>query len=388
MIRLVAVIEALAEHADVHLFCFVHADRDLPCNLPDGPEVARCQTATYREAPLTWRRRLRWLVSTTPLRLVTANHDGVRPRFSRWADDAYDLVWFSRAQTYEVLGRPRLGPTVVDFDDLEDQKLLGRLAVTRDVWWRMRPREIVARAQAHLDARRWRRVQRLIAARVDAVTVCSGVDAGRLGAAATVLPNTYEVPVERMGGRQISDRPTLLFVGLLDYPPNADAATWLVGDILPRLRRIAPDCTVRLVGRADPSLAATLGRGEGVHVVGPVPSMNPELALADLVVVPVRFGSGTRVKILEAFAHHLPVVSTTLGAEGLDARDGEHLLLADGAEEFAAACARLVQQVGLRERLTHQAAEHHRLHFTPESARRVAVGLFADLANPVGLADP
>jgi glycosyltransferase involved in cell wall biosynthesis len=87
-------------------------------------------------------------------------------------------------------------------------------------------------------------------------------------------------------------------------------------------------------------------------VVGRVPDIADELARADLVVVPIRFGSGTRLKILEAFAHRIPVVSTTLGAEGLDAEDGVHLLIADDATSMAVACARLLTDRSMRKALT------------------------------------
>jgi glycosyltransferase involved in cell wall biosynthesis len=83
--------------------------------------------------------------------------------------------------------------------------------------------------------------------------------------------------------------------------------------------------------------------------------MLPELAKADIVTVPVRYGSGTRVKILEAFAHRIPVVSTTPGAEGLGAEHGRHLLLADTAQSFADACEELLTDVGLRVTLTEAA---------------------------------
>jgi glycosyltransferase involved in cell wall biosynthesis len=101
-----------------------------------------------------------------------------------------------------------------------------------------------------------------------------------------------------------------------------------------------------------------------VTVVGEVPDVLPELAAADVAVVPVRFGGGTRIKILEAFAYGVPVVSTTVGCEGLDVVDGEHLLVADTPDSFAAACARILADAELRARLTENArarwAERHR----------------------------
>jgi glycosyltransferase involved in cell wall biosynthesis len=114
------------------------------------------------------------------------------------------------------------------------------------------------------------------------------------------------------------------------------------------------DVTLRLVGEPTDAIGR-LDRDPGVSVVGWVPAMTDELARADLVVVPLRYGSGTRLKILEAAAHRIPVVSTTLGAEGLHFENGRHLLLADDPEAFAAACIRLLTEPALRDRLVDEA---------------------------------
>jgi glycosyltransferase involved in cell wall biosynthesis len=374
-IRLGAVIEALGRIAEIELFCFVHEDRDDPCDVPVEVPVQRVARATYRERPLTALRRARWLLSSAPLRLVTTDHEEVRHTFDVWAQDRYDLVWFSKAHTFEVLGRPRLGPTLVDVDDLEDRKIRARVAVRGRHDTRGGVHARLAAGQALLDARRWRRMQSSIAERVEAVTVCSALDATRLGAPATVLPNHYELPAAPAGARRTGNPPTVLFAGFMTYPPNADAAHWLVEAVLPPLRDHVPDVRIRLVGTADPCVQQ-LHAPPRVTVVGRVPSMLPELQRADMVAVPVRFGSGTRVKILEAFAHRLPVVSTNLGAEGLGAEHDRHLLLADSPEDFATACARLLADEPLRSRLT---AEGARLHLGRYQRSNVAA-VVADLA--------
>jgi glycosyltransferase involved in cell wall biosynthesis len=102
-----------------------------------------------------------------------------------------------------------------------------------------------------------------------------------------------------------------------------------------------------LVGPAADAVRELAAR-PGVEVTGAVPDMAPWLDAADVVAVPMRWGSGTRIKILEAFAHGIPVVSSTIGAEGLDAVDGTHLLLAEGADAFADACRRLLSDASLR----------------------------------------
>ena len=111
----------------------------------------------------------------------------------------------------------------------------------------------------------------------------------------------------------------------------------------PALRELVPDAEIRLVGEHLPDLDSLDDRPR-VTVTGRVPDIATELARADVVVVPVRYGSGTRLKILEAFAQRVPVASTSLGAEGLGAEDGVQLLLGDTGPDLAEACARLLRR--------------------------------------------
>jgi glycosyltransferase involved in cell wall biosynthesis len=150
----------------------------------------------------------------------------------------------------------------------------------------------------------------------------------------------------------------VLFHGTLRYPPNVDAARWLAGGIGPVLRTLVPEARIRLVGLGNPNLQ-DLHHPPQVTVVGAVPDIETELRQADVVVVPVRFGSGTRVKIIEAFAHRIPVVATTLGAEGLGVQHGREILLSDTTEGLASACARLFTDVELRQRLTEAAHQRY-----------------------------
>lgn len=358
MIRLANVIESLADLGAVDLFCFLHEERDDACVTPAEVSLNRVTTAVYTERGFGAFNRLRWVFSSATIQAVSRDYGQVRSAFGREVAPTYDFVWFSKAHTWAALGGPRLGPTVVDLDDLEDFKILARLGTRRSGGGRAHSvREALARQQARLDARRWRRLQARIARASKSVVVCSELDAKRIGATNVhVVPNGYPEPAVPLGRVVAASPPTVLFVGLLYYPPNSDAAQWLVREILPHLQRIVPEVRVRLVGSPEPRITA-LHRPPAVSVTGRVPSMEPELAAADVVAVPIRFGSGTRVKILEAFAHGIPVVSTRLGAEGLHAVDGRELLLADTAEDFARAVARLVTDQQLRTRITSAARE-------------------------------
>ena len=216
--------------------------------------------------------------------------------------------------------------------------------------------------------------------------VCSELDAERARAGGVprveVVANAYRLVSDPVGRIQVSDPPTVLFQGTLRYPPNAEAARFLVREVGPHLRRLVPDVRIRLVGTPAAGLAS-LGDPPAVTLVGQVPDIADELARADLVVVPLRFGSGTRLKVLEAFAQKVPVVSTTLGAEGLGVQDGVHLLLADTPEGLAEACARLLADEALRERMVEQA---HQL-FCLQFAEEIVAGQVAALARQVAGVD-
>jgi glycosyltransferase involved in cell wall biosynthesis len=150
---------------------------------------------------------------------------------------------------------------------------------------------------------------------------------------------------------------SLLFVGNLSYQPNIDAACGLVQDVLPRLQPLLDEAaTVTLVGPlgADGTVAALGGR-PGVRVTGFVPDLESYYANADVVVAPLTAGSGTRIKLLEALARGLPVVTSSAGAAGLDVHDGVQLLIADSPDETARAILRLAHDRALGERLGGEA---------------------------------
>jgi glycosyltransferase involved in cell wall biosynthesis len=128
--------------------------------------------------------------------------------------------------------------------------------------------------------------------------------------------------------------PALLFIGNMGYPPCVDAALYFCREIFPRIRRTISAAELWIVGR-DPRPEVLQLNGDGVHVTGRVDDVIPYYRQSAVCVVPLRAGGGTRLKILEAMALGRPVVSTTIGCEGLEVVDGEHLLIADGPEQFA-----------------------------------------------------
>ncbi len=145
---------------------------------------------------------------------------------------------------------------------------------------------------------------------------------------------------------QLPEKPWVVFSANFEYHPNADAVEFLVREIWPLVRRHDPDLRLRLVGRGDASIRHLLPRGAveqtGIEITGAVANARAEIAQARIVVAPLRAGSGTRIKILEAWAAARPVIATPLAAEGLTVREGINIALASGPGEFAAEIIRLL----------------------------------------------
>lgn len=191
------------------------------------------------------------------------------------------------------------------------------------------------------------------------VTVCSDVDRRQLGETANVVvvPNGYErveVPTEVHDRLPGVPRPRLVIQGSYDYGPNIAAATDFARDILPLVREQIPSATLVLAGKHSDELAAFAGRKD-VVATGFVEDMPAMVRSCDVVVVPIRGGSGTRIKILEAWANQIPVVSTELGAEGLGAEHGDELLIAETPEAFAEACVAVLKDREVRGGLVQSA---------------------------------
>jgi glycosyltransferase involved in cell wall biosynthesis len=146
--------------------------------------------------------------------------------------------------------------------------------------------------------------------------------------------------------------PTLVFSGTLDFRPNVDAVIWFAREVLPRLRSYRPDLRLLVVGRRPARALRALAAEGAIVLTGEVPDARPYIAGAHVYVVPMRIGGGVRLKLLEALALEAPVVSTTMGAEGLAGlRHGQHCLLSDDAAGFAAAVLRLLDDAPLGRRL-------------------------------------
>ncbi|HEX5473905.1 MAG TPA: glycosyltransferase [Vicinamibacterales bacterium] len=216
----------------------------------------------------------------------------------------------------------------------------------------------VARYLYGVQHRRMLRFEGQALARFDGVLAVSEADRDTLGrlypgalrSPAHVVPTGVDTSFFDASAVP-ADGPALVFTGSMDWLPNEDAMRWFCRDVLPRIRADVPGTTLTIVGRAPTPAVRRLAEEPGVTVTGRVDDVRPYMAAGAAYVVPLRIGGGTRLKIFEAMAMGKAVVSTTVGAEGLPVRSGEHLLVADDADAFASAVVRLLRHPEERQAL-------------------------------------
>ena len=171
-----------------------------------------------------------------------------------------------------------------------------------------------------------------------------------------VIPNGVDLRLLRSGRRRQRTE-TIVYCGSMDYFPNQDAALHFARKILPRIRGRRAQARFLVLGRSPPASIWALAN-DHIAVSGTVDDVRPYLSSATVSVVPLRVAGGLRLKILESFAAGVPVVSTSIGAEGLGLRHGAELLIADDEAAFAAECVRLLEQPRLREQMARTAETH------------------------------
>jgi glycosyltransferase involved in cell wall biosynthesis len=235
-------------------------------------------------------------------------------------------------------------------------------------------------ARTHARAARWpaswasarfaesyRKLEREWLPRFDTVLVTSEEDRSRIEHPhVLVYPNALQ---ERFAA-PVEEEDCIVFSGNLEYHPNIEAVRWFRSRVWPLLRERCPGMEWRLVGRNPQAVASLTAGDERIRVMGPVEDAIAEIARAKACVVPLLSGSGTRFKILEAWAAERAVVSTSIGAEGLGARDQEHLLIANDPAAFAAAIERVWNDAGLRRTLGEAGGKLYRQNFTWTAAWR------------------
>jgi glycosyltransferase involved in cell wall biosynthesis len=217
-----------------------------------------------------------------------------------------------------------------------------------------------------LEAQRIKRYEGCIVREFDHTLAVTEIDRrALLDAAASkfngfrpTMPDIAVIPIAVDAGQlqPITRAPgsvNILTLGTLHYPPNADGIRWFMQEIFPLIQERIPEVTLTIIGKNPPKdfLARASQEPYSIKVTGYVPDLTPYMGKAAIMVVPVRAGGGMRVRILEAFAHAIPVVTTSIGLEGIDAQPGVEVLIGDTRADFAAAAFRLLQDESLQSRL-------------------------------------
>ncbi len=326
-----------------------HMESEDASDPPPGVQVFRLTTPGLRRE--SWPRRLmRDLVSPLPRSIRVWDASQARRELASLRPHAFDAVFAFRidfAHWAGVLHQPGL---LLDVDDPEHVRAARRVAMEKaagGVDFRTR-RDL-------LKLRRFERAAvRKAAEGGGGAFVCQEGDRSAFpGFEPMVVPNSVIVPPRPEVGGEVE--PVLMMMGNFAggaSTANADALRWFLREVWPLVRRDRPGARFRVVGRMTPDLEHDAGGGEGVELAGFAEDLGAAFEGVAGSVVPIRFGTGTRIKILDAFARGCPVVSTTMGADGLMVEPERDLLIGDDPPTLAAQCVRVLDDPELRQSLS------------------------------------
>jgi glycosyltransferase involved in cell wall biosynthesis len=285
----------------------------------------------------------------------------------------------ARSGGFDVLVCDFLNPAVNVPDGLGVPTVLFEHNVEAMIWRRHYEVQTNPLKKAYLYGQ-WRKAfayERAACRRFDSVVAVSRDDAETIGrdygvASVGDVPTGVDTEFFRPAAGADAEPHGLVFTGSMDWLPNEDAIQFFTREIMPLVRERVPGVRLTVVGRKPyASLVELAKRDPSVVVTGRVEDVRPYMERAAAYVVPIRVGGGTRLKIYEAMAMEKPVVSTTVGAEGLPLSDGEDLLLADTPRAFADAVVRVLTDAGLARSLGARAAEKVRAQFGWEKVAAV-----------------
>jgi len=360
-LRTYHVLRGLAREHDVWLVS--HQSREDPAAASAALE-GMCRITTVPE-PAVWRRTLDSLVKRGLRRhplFVLKNWSAplLRAAESLLEEHPFDAIHFNMLDT-ACYALAHCWPQLKVFDSHNCLWTMAARASQNHCGgpWRW----ILGREAAKL-----RETEQAVCRCMDQTLVCSAEDAAlfrNLDATGSyaVVPNGVDTQYFRPNGSIGEEPGAVAFVGTMAYYPNEEAALHFCHHVMPLLKDCRPPLRLFLVGKDPPASVRALHDGESIVVTGRVDDVRPYLERAQVVVVPLRTGGGTRLKILEAFSMGKAVVSTSLGAQGIPARGGKEILLADDPESFARQVRRLLASATLRTTLGQSAQRFVRERF-------------------------
>lgn len=373
--RLDGLMRELAAKHDVSILSFNRTDEHEHSSLAATREYCReVVTAPNFDLTDTREKRALQLRSLSSLHsfehLLAARRNDFQALLDRMLSETrYDVVQFEFAQM-TAFHFASDGPTspvfVLDEHNIE-YDILRRTAEASE--------NLPRRVYNSLNWRKLAREERSAWRRFDGITLTSRRDEQLLhedfpSACSAVIPNGVDVSAFAPSEGQ-AEPGRLLFFGAINYYPNHDAVSYFLDQVFPKILKQHPNAKLCLVGPGGPELMQNRNDPQ-VEVAGMVPEVGPYIDQATALVVPMRIGGGTRLKIVEALSKGKPVISTRLGAEGIDVVHDEHLLLADDPQEFADQVGRVIVDPALAGRL---GAAGRRLMEERYSWRKIAADL-------------
>ncbi|MDP2829312.1 MAG: glycosyltransferase [Sulfuricellaceae bacterium] len=303
---------------------------------------------------------------------VTLVEDGLLPLLKNQVWDGVLFEFYQPARQWldEVRFRQPGARIVIDSVDVHFRRFAAKA-------------ELTGNEDDRVTAARVRRDELDIYRRADAVIVVTEDDRRTLqtvlpGLPLLVLPNVHAIFPPIQPASSVPD--SLIFIGGFQHEPNTDAMLYFCGEVMPLIRRAIPGVRLCIVGSNPPETIRSLV-ADSIEVTGYVPDTAPYLAAARISIAPLRYGAGMKGKIGEAMSHGLPVVTTSVGAEGFGLTSGEHILLGDSAADFAEHVIHLLQDQSLYERIRLAGWEFIRSRYSLEAVEKLTRTVMAEMAT-------
>lgn len=337
-------LKALAREYTVSLLVLTDAKRN-KSEGDDPVQGIKLQQFVQIAAPKTSRRMKRvkqviWILQGKSPLLESYHLEAVQQALDAlFLNEHYDVVLFEGALMAADYQLPHYTQVIIDEHDIEYELLYRTYLREKSLfrkwynWWesrRVKPVEL--RRCSHARGV-------LVTSERESLLLKSSLTNSRV----IVVPNGVDIEFFCQNKDRHDHADRIIFTGAMDSYPNIDAVLYFAMECWPLILLKKPSVTWQIVGKNPPSSVVKLGKLAGITVTGSVPDVRPYLAAATVAIAPLRIGSGTRLKILEALAMKKAVVSTSLGCEGLDVVPGRHLIMVDQPEAFAQCVVDLLQ---------------------------------------------
>jgi glycosyltransferase involved in cell wall biosynthesis len=383
----------MAARHTVDLLTFLAPGDQLPANSPLYQLCRRIAAVPQPERSTLGRVRA-LLTSPLPDMALRLESQAMHKLVSEWvAETNYSVLQIEGIELAQYAQHANRKETAVIFDDHNCEYLLQQRNAITDL---RSPRRWHAAAYSVAQWLKLRQYEGRVLADANVTVAVSQPDQAALRRIAPkadirVAPNGINLleyqPTSHQAHATVqnrADRFTLLFTGKMDYRPNVDALLWFADKVLPNLIKVAPEIHLQIVGMNPHARLNPLRAHPNIEITGAVADVFPYLNSANLYIIPMRIGGGTRFKALEAMAASKPIVSTTLGVEGIGVHNEQELLLADSPDEFTVAILRLISDQRAGSQLSRMLGENaHRFvaqHYTWETIAPIFEEIYAELA--------